>query len=337
MALILLVDIDSKIANLALMKISTWEKGNGNKIEIIKLHKTYYHKPKKKDDIKIIEASKYGKIYVSCIFPVNKNLFKVINNNNVVMGGTGIDLTTVLPKEIEESLPDYSIYPEEEHSYGFITRGCIRNCYFCFVPKKEGKLRQVSTIDSIFKGAKDVRLLDNNFLAWDKHKDALREILEKYPKTKLTFYQGLDARLLDDENSELLSRIRRGGEFTFALDDISLIPTIDSHIKIFRKYYPYKWKIKLFIYLHPNMDIKTDIIRRLRYCKNNFILPYLMRDQSCYIDPRKSFYADLACFCNMPRLFKKFTFEEFLEFRYSRGKDRELAKSNVEKSLSYVI
>lgn len=54
------------------------------------------------------------------------------------IGGTGYKDYGSLPREIEATLPDYSIYPQVKHAIGFLTRGCIRNCPWCIVPRKEG-------------------------------------------------------------------------------------------------------------------------------------------------------------------------------------------------------
>ena len=65
------------------------------------------------------------------------------------------------------------------------------------------------------------------------------------------------------------------------------------------------WKIKMFLYCHPNMDITNDVIYRVEWCKNNKILPYLMRDSACWNSMEKQFYIDLAAYCNQPNIFKK--------------------------------
>jgi radical SAM superfamily enzyme YgiQ (UPF0313 family) len=53
-------------------------------------------------------------------------------------------LKKVLPDEIENLKPDYSLYPGFDYSIGFSTRGCFRNCHFCVVPEKEGMFKKVN-------------------------------------------------------------------------------------------------------------------------------------------------------------------------------------------------
>ena len=155
---ILLIDVDSKIPNLALMKISTYHKNKDDKVNILKLNYDGY--PTKKKIIKINNLN-FDKTYVSIIFKVNKNVVQFTNNDKVVYGGTGYDIKIKLPDYIDNLNEDYTLYPDNKSSYGFITRGCVRNCYFCIVPIKEGKrIYKYRKIEDIIKHNK-VYFLDN--------------------------------------------------------------------------------------------------------------------------------------------------------------------------------
>lgn len=74
-----------------------------------------------------LESSQYDIVYASSIFDWTSKQYVV---PNMLIGGTGFDLTTKLPPEIDAIIPRIN--------RGFTTRGCIRNCPFCVVPKKEG-------------------------------------------------------------------------------------------------------------------------------------------------------------------------------------------------------
>ena len=68
------------------------------------------------------------------------------------------------------------------------SRGCIRNCDFCFVPKREGKLRELEIKDGWI-------VQDNNLLACSrKHIEAVFEMLRKQKKA-INFSGGLDSKL----------------------------------------------------------------------------------------------------------------------------------------------
>lgn len=124
---------------------------------------------------------------------------------------------------IEDLIPDYSIlgqieyeYPVHDAYFLYATRGCIRKCSFCGVPKLEGDQRDTSSIAAIVEGVnelyglkKDLTLMDNNVVASPRFKEIIAEIrdLGFTPGAKLTrgrssverrvdFNQGVDARIL---------------------------------------------------------------------------------------------------------------------------------------------
>ncbi len=307
---ILLVDVDSKLPNLALMKLSTYEKTLGNSVEIKRLNLSGYPTKRK---VKFVDASNYDKVYVSTIFTTNQKNYKITGNDLVSYGGTGLNLNTCLPSEIDGLEEDYSIYPENDTSYGFITRGCIRNCPFCFVPKKEGKIRKYRDWKDIVKHNK-VEFFDNNFLAYKEHKKILSEFVESGLKYK--FNQGLDIKLIDKENSKLISKSRFMGDIIFAFDDIRYKDVIEEKLKIFRKHFHRSWGTMFFIYCHPSMPI-SDTLYRIEWCRDHEALPYVMRDIACWSNGNRDFYTDLTSYCNQPSIFKKKNFEDFLNERYA--------------------
>jgi len=71
---ILLVDVDSKIPNLALMKLSTYHKQLGDSVEIIKLGLPGYPHNRK---FKSVDAKGFDKVYVSSVFTVNQGKYKI--------------------------------------------------------------------------------------------------------------------------------------------------------------------------------------------------------------------------------------------------------------------
>ena len=120
-------DVDSKIPNLALMKISQWHKSKGNEIEL--------YSP--------LWLDSYDKIYASKVFNFSDD--SMLIPEKMIIGGTGWDLSTTLPTKFEQETPDYSLYGYA-HSIGFTMRGCRFNCKFCVVPEKEGSTIPYNTI-----------------------------------------------------------------------------------------------------------------------------------------------------------------------------------------------
>ncbi len=59
-----------------------------------------------------------------------------------------------------------------------------------------------------------------------------------------------------------------------------------------------------------------DTVKRIKWCKQNKVLPYLMRDKNCWASKNKEFYNNLAAYCNQPSIFKKMDFnKDFIEKR----------------------
>lgn len=307
---ILLIDADSTIPNLALMKLSTFHKSSGDSVELVRLKLPYYPGKKKKQ---YTAPCGFDQIYCSVVFEGNLSF---VHGNGILFGGTGVDLKTTLSDGVESCDPDYSIYPDNDTSYGFISRGCIRKCSFCKVPKKEGYIRKVSNISDIVRHKK-VKFMDNNILALPEHLEILQELSER--KIKCCFNQGLDIRLLTEQNSQALSKLKYLGDYVFAFDTLSSIYAVEQGLSLmpWRKDY----RIKFFIYTSPDMSF-SEIVRRVVWCGQNKCLPYIMRDISCWDSPFSDFYVDLASWCNQPNLFKKIDFKTFLQKRHPEKPQR---------------
>jgi len=121
-----LIDVDGhNFPNLALMKISAWHKQKGDHVE--------WYEP--------LLSGHCDKVYMSKVFTFTPDYEYFINADEIIKGGTGYKLyDRVLPDDVDTIFPDYSIYPQFDFAIGFLTRGCIRKCKWCVVPKKEGDL-----------------------------------------------------------------------------------------------------------------------------------------------------------------------------------------------------
>lgn len=310
---VLLVDVDSTIPNLALMKLSTYHKSIGDSVDFIKVGVSYY--PTRKHEVNI-DNSGYDKTYASTIFKDCYNYIKFSDSSSVVVGGTRYSITSDLPEEVKVCELDYSIYPDNDISYGFISRGCDRKCYFCVVPEKEGKIRTEDDWKDIVKHKK-VKFLDNNFLQYPDHKRVLKELVEH--KIKCQFIQGLDIRLIDEENSKLLSGLSYLGDFIFAFDDYKYRRHIQRKLALLD--WRRDWQFKFYVYVHPDMEL-FETVKRIEWLRERKCLPYIMRDLACWDSERSEFYVDLAAYCNQPNIFKKMSFDEFLTKRHVTSKSK---------------
>lgn len=302
---ILLVNVDSRW-NMAIRKMYNYFRQDHD-VKMIDLGLTAYpHNRYEK-----IDGSEYDEVYVSNIFEMNKDRVTVTGCDRVYIGGIGSnEPANKLPLEIEQTEPYY--FPDEDTSYGFITRGCIRNCWFCKVPKYEGKLIVYNRVESIVKHKK-VSFLDNNILAYDGCNEVFQWLIDR--RVRCEFNQGLDFRLVNEENLNLLSQLNYMGDYIFAFDDPKYEPLLNKKIVLMKKYISEPWRLKFYIYQADGMDI-SQLIKRVEWCREHECKPYVMRDANTWGSANEKFYIDYASYCNQPKYFKKVSFEEYLHIRH---------------------
>lgn len=326
---ILLVNADSRW-NMAIRRMYTYFTQEGHTVEMRNLGLSGYpHKRRV-----TIDAADFDRVYVSNIFEQNADRVTVKNCDQVIFGGIGSrDPVRQLPPEIEATPPYYG--PDEKTSYGFITRGCIRKCWFCKVPKYEGALKEYNPVESIVRGVPGevVKFLDNNILAYPHHMAVFNWLIER--GTRCEFNQGLDFRLVNDENLDALARLNYEGCYIFAFDDPKYQKLLDRKIVQIKQYIPQPWKLKFYIYYHPEMDL-GQLFDRVEWCRTHECLPYVMRDAACWDCDRRDFLIDYAAYCNQAGMFKKMTFEQFLEVRErggSIGSERRATSAAIYKAV----
>lgn len=215
-----LIAVDSEYPNLALMKISAWHKSNGDHVE--------WYSP----------FEQYDVVYMAKVFGFTPDFGHWITNaKEIRKGGTGYDIHTKLPEEMEFVTPDYSLYPSIDckTAYGFLTRGCPNKCKWCVVPRKEGAVRPYMDVDDIAVGGRtNLILMDNNVLACDYGIRQIEKIVER--GYRVDFNQALDARLVTNDISRLLAKVRWLNQIRFGCDTPKQIEEceramqmIDSH------------------------------------------------------------------------------------------------------------
>lgn len=238
-----------KFPNYALMKISAYHKSRGDTVE--------WWEP--------LRNPLYDMVYSSKVFdwtPENPYL-----PDCTIRGGTGYGLYDELPPEIDEMFPDYSIYPECDYAIGFLTRGCIRNCRWCVVPKKEGKIRPYRTWQEVVRpDTQKLILMDNNILAscygiWQ---------LNELSKTgfRIDLNQGMDARLVDDDIADILSRIKWIKYIRFSCDTTSQIAHIKHVVELLTKRGVKETAIWIYMLITGDLDDNLERIYAMRECGN---------------------------------------------------------------------
>lgn len=262
-----IVQLDGKLPNLALMKITKYHEDRGDLVE-------WYQGD--------LFNAEYEKVYYSKIFA-----FTPTPNipENGIIGGTGVDFTNTLPPEIENSDISYSLYPDYKNHLGFSMKGCRFNCKFCCVPKKEGRPYKYSQIDDILinpNGEDRLVLLDNDFFGSPTWKEDLIRIKEL--NLKVNFIQGLNIRILTEEQAELLAQVNyRNNSFkskylTFAWDKFRDEKLIDKGVKICNDAGIKGWAMQFFVLIGFDTTPEEDYYRvmkiREQYGASPFVMPY---------------------------------------------------------------
>lgn len=309
-----LIDVDGhNFPNLALMKLSAWHKQCGDTVEWCN------------------RMEQYGLVYMSKVFDetYSPDIDWVPMAKHIIKGGTGyirrqedgmIETYNAgkwrfgnhvygnevymeqLPWQEEHTYPDYSMYPEltKDTAYGYLTRGCPRNCAFCLVSQKEGRVsRKVADLSEFWRGQKYIKLMDPNILACREHLELLGQLADS--GAYVDFTQGLDIRLLTNENVDLLNEIKVK-EIHFAWDN----PKDDLE-------YNFRWYAVLAkhkrngafgtVYTLVNYwsDLEQDL-HRIYKLVELWYDPYVM----IYDKPNcKQVYKDLQRWCNRPAIRKK--------------------------------
>jgi hypothetical protein len=254
-----LIDVDShNFPNLALMKISAHHKAKGDQAE-------WWNGLKH-----------YDKVYKSKVFDdtYSQDMEFCINADEVEIGGTGYDLQNKLSSEIEHTMPDYSLYNIFDTAYGFLTRGCPRACSFCIVSEKEGrKSYKVADIKEWWNGQTNIKLLDPNLLASKDHLDLLKQLADT--KAVLDFTQGIDARMLTEENINILNQIKTY-QIHFAWDFIDQSDTVMKGLELYKKYGKVdKDHRKAYVLTNYDTTHEEDLYRVYKLREMNY-LPYVM-------------------------------------------------------------
>lgn len=196
---VLLLQIDGKIPNLALMRLSAHHKAQGDSVEFRRGHSRHLY------------DGHPDHVYASTLFESSRDAVDTLRRDypQATIGGTGVDIAGTLEDiGITTQALDYSLYPGFGQSIGFTQRGCRLRCSFCVVPRKEGVVRQERTIAEIWRGdpwPRELLLLDNDFFGQPDWRMRVAEL--RAGKFKVSFNQGINARFLTDETAEAIASL----------------------------------------------------------------------------------------------------------------------------------
>ena len=288
-------DIDGhNFPNFALMRIAAFHRLRGDSVEMA-----------------VPLFGEYDRVYQSKIFtfsPDNTTPWQC----EVVKGGTGYDIASRLPDEIERSTAmDYSLYPQHRFSIQFFSRGCIRKCPFCLVRDKEGYITPVEPVQLNPKG-EWIEVLDNNFFANPEWKTAIDYLIKRNQPVNL---HGVDIRIMNEEQAYWLNQLRLKRSHVHIAWDLPDIDLTDKLREVTQYIAP--WKITCYILVGFNSTIEQDLYR-IQRCREFKVLPFVMpfRDYENKTQPSQ-YCKDLAAWVNKPQIFGKVP--EFKDFEPRKG------------------
>lgn len=303
-----LIDVDGhNFPNIPLMKISAWHKNQGDSVE--------WYDP--------MFSGHMDKVYMSKVFSFTPDYMYPIDADEVDKGGSGYAISLVdgkevfdkskdedLPYEIEHIYPDYSIYPKltKDTAYGFLTRGCPRGCGFCHVKNKEGQRSyKVADLSEFWNGQKNIVLCDPNILACPEHMDLLQQLADS--RAKVNFNQGLDIRLINDRNLEVINKVKLQS-IHFAFDRWQDKDIVEPRLRAFAEktgFNRHKGQVMVYILTNYDTTIEQDMYR-IQLCRELNFSPYPMIYDKEHADP---IYKKMQRWCNNFIFWSTPTFEEY--------------------------
>lgn len=294
-----LIDVDGKLPNLALMKLSSFYKAAGEHVEFVRPD---------------AGRKEYDKIYASAIFQKSQQECQHLQEyygERIEIGGTGWDITKKLPEDIEKMEPDYGLYTADmiypkisgimtkerrkkkaqqivDAGMGFTSRGCIRNCPFCLVPKKEGKFRQASEIKDLINPRSNVLTLNDNNITADPYCiDKLREIRER--NLIVDINQGCDVRLVTPDIAKAMSEVRHLRSLHYAWDLMKFEKQVIEGIGIISRFIP-PHKHMCFCLVGFDTSFEEDMYR-VKKLESLGVRTYIMRYNERRDDIRLNHFA----------------------------------------------
>lgn len=287
--------VDSNYPNLALMKISNYHKLQE---DLVEWYNPFNH---------------YDKVYMAKVFSFTEDYQQWITNADYIeKGGTGYDISKVLPGKIDCMVPDYSLYNlDDKTAYGFLTRGCPNKCKWCIVPQKEGKIAPYMDIEEIaVNNRKNIILMDNNVLASEYGLQQIEKIIRL--KLRVDFNQGLDACLVTDEVARLLAKVKWIKRIRFGCDTPGQIAECERATALIDKY-GYKGEYFFYCILLNDFKESFERINHWRY-KGSRFLPHAQPYRD-FNNPRQiipQWQNDLAGWADKKQVFRSCEFRDFM-------------------------
>ncbi|HYL98355.1 MAG TPA: hypothetical protein VEZ90_05320 [Blastocatellia bacterium] len=203
---VLLLHLDGKLPNVALMRLSSHHKALGDEVVFRRAGNPV------QVEVKLWDPA-FDRVYASLIFtdtrPLARRVLEIYPH--ALLGGYGWDPERSRPLEsigITTREQDYSLYPGFSASIGFTQRGCRLRCSFCG-SRFEGKVQAEQSIRHLYRGEpwpKHLHLLDNDFFGQGNWRSLIADI--RGGGFRVCFNQGINIRFLTDETAGAIASVK---------------------------------------------------------------------------------------------------------------------------------
>lgn len=283
---VLLVEPDyyTRYPPLGLLKLASYHRHRGDSVELVRGEISPTEKP--------------DRVYVTSLFtyswrPVHaavRHYKRMYPDVEVWLGGI---YASLLPEhaalsgadkihkglfyEAENYIPAWDLVPKWKASILFASRGCIRRCGFCSVPKLEGQPNALryGIRDLIYPSHTRVILWDNNVLGNQNWPQLFDELLKVSPPLEVDFNQGLDARCMTNEAAEKISRMNMP-IVRLAYDFQGIGPSVHRAIEMLAAHGVRKRRIVVYV-LFNYVDDPQNFFDRVRELLSWGVAAYPMR------------------------------------------------------------
>lgn len=289
-----LLDVDSKIPNLALMRASTYHKQRGDNVKLG--YEPLFDNPDLCYASKIFDYTPEPQYMPDC---------------ETLRGGTGYDLTAKMPfEDYDRIMPDYSLYGCD-YAIGRFTRGCQNRCPWCVVPKMDGnEVRHVADLNDFWCGQSIVRVLDDNIMA---DADEFCRDCEQIARGGVrVIWEALDIRRVDEQTAQALASVKNEKSIHFAWDGHSQDEAVAHGIEILSRAGVKPWRLMFYVLVGFNTTPDYDMHRIMTLHElgaNPFVMPF---------DKTNPYQRHLARWCNNKFIFKSTSFDDYEPWRKYR-------------------
>ena len=291
-----LIDVDSKIPNVALMKLSTYHKKHGDTVKLG--YDPLFDKPDLCYASKIFDFTPEPEYWPDC---------------EIRKGGPGYDVhATIDIPDYDRITPDYTLYPGYPYAIGRFTRGCPNRCPWCVVWRMDGNdIRKVADLADFWTGQETVRLLDDNIMADEEiFMDACRQLQGAGVRV---IWDALDIRKVNDRTAAALASVKQEKRIHFAWDGHAQDKAVRIGVETLERNGIKPWRLMFYVLVGFNTSREYDMERITTIESlgaNAFVMPY---------DKADPYQKHLARWCNNKIIFRKTSFDEYIPWVKERA------------------